>query len=227
MSRILFWLALPLMFAVSSCGGDSDDTVARDPDPVPSALEGRTLVVTEATEGGVEHELVRGSQVRFTFRAEEVRIAAGCNTLTGSYRFADGQLEVDDLASTEIACPESLMNQDLWIGELFEGPVAVGTGPLSFTSGNVVLTLAERATASPDTDLRGTSWRLDTLYDAGTASAAPKSAVPATISFEAKGNVQLSSYCNTGGGPVRIGDTTMEFGSIMMTQRACTDAAKQ
>lgn len=72
--------------------------------------------------------------------------------------------------------------------------------------------------------LEGTRWRLETITEGTKKSSAPRGR--ATISFKKAGEVGVDSYCNVGGGDVKIGDGTMEFGAIMMTMRACTEPAR-
>lgn len=82
---------------------------------------------------------------------------------------------------------------------------------------------SEPPAASP-ADLEGTRWQLDTLRDGAKEMPAPRGT--ATINFDKEGKIGVNSYCNVGGGSVKIGDGTMKFGAIMMTMRACADPAR-
>jgi len=64
---------------------------------------------------GVEHQL------RLAFTNDALNIRGGCNTQFGGYRYQNGVLTVDNLASTMKACEQSLMQLDAEINARLKG----------------------------------------------------------------------------------------------------------
>lgn len=220
-------LLLGLLVTTAACGGasDSDQEQVVSKDPAANVVAGKTLVATGITEADSPRPLVKGSRIRFEFTGSDVQITAGCNTMNGSYTLEEERLEVGPLASTEMACPEPLMDQELWVSELLEEPVTMEGGEeFTLTAGDVVLTLEDRKNMTPDASLTGTTWQLDSLIDGESATSAPTG--NATITLDGSGNIKVRSYCNNGAGKVTVGDGTMDIGAIMMTMRACEDPEK-
>lgn len=220
-------LLLGLLVSTAACGADneSDEGQTVSKDPAANELAGKTLIATRITEGDSPRPPVKGSQIRFAFTGGDVQVTAGCNTMNGSYTLEGDQLEVSRLASTEMACREPLMDQELWLAELLEEPVTVdGSEKITLTAGDVVLTLEDRTNMTPDASLTGTTWTLDSLIEGENAASAPDG--NATITLDGSGNIKVRSYCNNGAGKVKVGDGTMDIGTIMMTMRACVDPEK-
>jgi len=108
-------------------------------------LDGRTYVST-SVEG---HDLVSGSVITLTFRADSLGATAGCNTMQGGWTDGGGD-EVrwtSPPASTLMACEPALMDQDTWLaGLLTEGMTVVdGEADLTLRSGDVTISLEESA----------------------------------------------------------------------------------
>jgi heat shock protein HslJ len=206
------------VLALAGCGEEqappADDVVGASP---PAG----TYVVTGITDGGQPRALVPGSQVRISFTDGNLGLQAGCNSMSGTFQLDDGTLKVGPMGGTEMGCPEPLMAQDTWLAGLFGVPVKVGTDPLTLTSGDVVLTLVDRETASPDLPLVGTRWVLDGLIQGDSASSVPGT-LTAEITLPEKGEVVLDTGCNSGSGAVVAGEGTLSFGQLMLTKKACT-----
>jgi heat shock protein HslJ len=216
---------LAVTAALSGCGEETGDDESSGGDDV-SALSGRTLVVTAVTDDGRPHDLVPGSQVRFTFDDKAMGITAGCNNLSGDYTLDGDRLTVGPIGGTEMGCSAPLMDQDTWLAGLFEAPVTVGGDPLTFRAGSVVLTLADREDVSPDLPLAGTHWVLDGMIDGDAASSVP-GASEAWLEVAEDGTVTANTGCNRGSGRVTIDDATLTFGPLATTRRACADPSAQ
>ena len=117
-SRVLVAVVATLVLAAGGCGDDDDGGNGADPGPPTEAdLDGRTFVSTE-TEG---FTLVPGTQVTLTFEEGNVSASAGCNTMSGPYEIDDGTLEVGEMATTLIGCPDDLQQQDQTLQDLLTG----------------------------------------------------------------------------------------------------------
>ena len=91
-----------------------------------SELEG-VWTVTNATSAPAP---VVGT-VRLTFEGGDVVAETGCNTASGPYSVEDSTLVAQQLASTRMACEETLMAQEQWIVEMLSGtPRLELSGPM-------------------------------------------------------------------------------------------------
>jgi heat shock protein HslJ len=210
--------------ALAACGSDDDSPAATDSLPgvgaAPAAadLEGRAFEATSVTG----HELVADSTIELFFDADRVSARAGCNSMNGGYTISDGTLEVAAMASTMMACSDELMAQDTWLNEfLSSGPaIALDGATLTLTGDDAAITLAEIEGAP----LVGTTWNVTGTVANEAVSSVPGEAV-ASITIADDGTVAVETGCNSGSGPVEVADTTLTFGAIAVTMRACTDEA--
>jgi heat shock protein HslJ len=212
-------LALGASTALGGCG----DAGSRGVTPGSGdSLAGTTYVVTAVTEAGRPRDLVDGTEVRVRFDGDRVVLTAGCNTMGGNYRLTGTRLTVHDLAMTDMGCDQARMDQDTWLAGLFAGPVELATGDhAALTSGDTVLSLADRRVVSPDLPLAGTWWQLDTLVDGGVAGSVPTGVV-AYLHFQ-DGVAEVYDGCNGGGGPVEVDGHRIVFGDRTTTTRGCLD----
>ena len=125
-------LALGVAAVASALGACGDD-----PDPLePAALEGTW------SDPEVEGYELAGT-LTMNFEDGRIAVQGGCNNLMGPYELDGDQLTAGPLASTMMACPDPLMEQDTWIAGLLSGGVGVevdGT-TLTLSSGDVTITL--------------------------------------------------------------------------------------
>jgi heat shock protein HslJ len=129
-----------LALAVGGCGDDDGSTGTDPGPPTEDDLDGRTFVSTEA-EG---FTLVPGTQVTLAFEDGNVSATAGCNTMSGPYEIDDGTLEVGDMASTLIGCPDDLQQQDGTLQDLLTGGPGVTLDGEVLTISGQGLTLTAR-----------------------------------------------------------------------------------
>ena len=187
-------------------------------------LDGRTFVAT-AADG---HELVPGSIVSIDFDGTHVGGTGGCNSFGGStWSLAGGRLVVTGLGMTEMACdPPALMAQDEWFASfLGAGPlVALDGDTLTLTGGDASLVLTDRALTDPDRELTGTSWQLDSLIAGDAVSSVPLEVERTPTLVVGDGQVEVDAGCNTGSGPITVGDGTIEFGPLTTTLILCDGA---
>lgn len=208
-------------------GGEEPGDVTGGPGDQTGATT--TYVVTGVTAGGEDRPLVPGSEIRFTFDSGRLGIQAGCNSMSGEYALDGTTLQVGALATTEMGCDQPLMDQDAWVAGLFDGPVELVTGEdAAITSGDVVLTLADRREVHPDKPLVGTKWLLDSIGtggDDGAVSSVPQGVV-AYATFE-DGQVLLYDGCNGGSAPLTVQGDTLTVGDRTQTLRGCTGATAE
>lgn len=211
---------------LAACGGD-DDTATTTPHSTvppgsgPAGLAGRTFLSVDVTQDGAPRPLVPGTRISLTFDGS-IGARAGCNSFSGSYRLDGDVLVVDQLGGTEMGCDPERHEQDEWlVAFLTDRPtVALDGDELVLATDSTQVTLLDREVADPDRPLVGPTWTLDTIIEGDAASSVP-AGVTATLTFLGDGTAGVATGCNTGGGPADIGDTTITFGAIVTTLRAC------
>jgi heat shock protein HslJ len=210
-SRTAIALLVLTGVTLAACGSDDSSTS----DSVSAAdLSGKEFVSSDVTG----HELVDGSQITMNFLDDTVSVNAGCNTMNGGFEIADGTFTVAQLASTMMACPDPLMEQDAWLGEFLAASPAIAL------DGSTLILTGDDASISLDevepTELVGTTWVVTgTVANQGVSSVPTDATASITISDD--GTVGVNTGCNSGSGDVEVGDDTLTFGPIATTLRAC------
>jgi heat shock protein HslJ len=183
-----------------------------------SDLAGKTLVAKEVTGSDT---IVPGSTISITFDNGTLAARAGCNNMFGQYTVSGDVLNAPQLASTMMACDEALMNQDTWLAAfLASSPTwTYSGGTLTLTNGTDTIALTEAPTGAAV--LEDTGWKVVGLISqSGSTVSAIDASVIAWLRF-ADGRVLVNASCNSGSGSAQITDTTITFGPIAMTRRAC------
>ncbi len=199
--------------ALAACGSDSDSGSGSGSTPTADDLDGQAFTSTEVTG----YELVADSEIELVFTADSIGARGGCNSMTGGYSIDDGALTVGTMASTMMACDQALMDQDAWLSEfLTSGPeITLDGTTLTLSGSDSTITLA---TVEP-TPLEGTTWVVSgTVANEAITSSAVDSEASLTIT---DGQAQIQTGCNTGNASVEISDTTMTFGPMALTRKAC------
>lgn len=215
---VLAVTAIVVLGACSSGAGGGGTPGPSDPPNGngPQGLDGRTFLSTQVAG----QDLVPGSTIRISFRDGHISVNAGCNSMSGAYSVDGDTLRAGQLATTEMGCDPPLMAQDTWVAALLDGAtIALDGDTLTLTRGDTTVTLLDREVADPDRELLGTRWVLDGIISGDAVSSVP-AGVAAALTFTA-GTVQVEGGCNQGGGAVQITDTTLTFGPIGLTKKAC------
>jgi heat shock protein HslJ len=186
---------------------------------LPAEVLGATFV---ATQVGGQYSIVPGSTISLTFEDKTLAARAGCNNMFGPYTVDGNVLKVAQMGSTMMACDPALMKQDQWLSTfLASSPTwTYDGGTLQLTNGTDTMQLTEALPGSAA--VQGVGWKLDGLISkSGSTVSAVDPGVTAWIEFQGS-TVTVDNSCNTGSGAAEIGDTTITFGPIAMTLRACT-----
>ncbi len=205
---------------LAACGSDDSNSTSDSGDagtaPTTEDLDGRTFVSTDVTG----YELVEGSGINMTFLADSMSVNAGCNGMNGGFQIDEDVLTAGPFASTEMACDEALMDQDTWLsGFLMDLPTISLVGEtLTLVGGDTTITLDELQPS----ELLDTTWMVTgTVANQGVSSVPTDSTASITIAPD--GTVAIDTGCNTGSGSVEVTDTSLVFGPIATTRRACVD----
>jgi heat shock protein HslJ len=219
-TTLLPLLAAALLGACTATAVGSAASSAQAPTPQPSAgaskLDGRTFV-SKDIQG---RTLVKSSSITLSFKNGQLGAQAGCNTMSGQYTIkADGTLDIGQMATTEMGCEQSLMDQDAWFATFLSGAkVTLADTTLTLSKGDITITLVDKQTTN--LPLGGTTWMLNGMITGDTASSVPQG-VTATLVFQ-DGKVMVDTGCNTGSGTATTTDTTITFGATALTKKACT-----
>jgi len=212
-------LAVSLALVACSSGGAATANPSRDPAAAPAtseALDGKTFVSTGMTGA----TLVEGSTVTLGFDGNRISVSAGCNQANGAYEIVDGVVKLGLLATTEMACEAPLMAQDTLITSFLDGSTASLAGDtLTFTKGDVTLTLLDKEVATPDGTLEGPRWVVTDVQTGSTVSTVPAGAT-AALTFGPR-TVAVEAGCNSGNGAYTVDGDTITFGPIALTMMAC------
>ncbi len=186
-----------------------------------AALEGVTVIAEEVSGA---YTIAPGSTISLTFENGRVAAQAGCNSISGAYKVTGDVLSVSpQMVSTMMACDPALMAQDTWLTAfLSSSPTFTYTdGTMTLTNGTDTMVLAPAPSGAAA--LEGTGWKVVGLIS-NTSSANTVSAVdPGAIAWLrfADGQVAVNASCNSGSGSAQITYSTITFGPIAMTTRAC------
>jgi len=196
---------------LAACGSDSDSGSGSA--PTADELAGQAFTSAEVTG----YDLVADSEIEIGFEADSIGARAGCNSMSGGYAITDGALEVSTMASTMMACDEALMAQDTWLSEfLTSSPeIALDGETLTLTGADATITL----TTIQPAPLEGTTW-------VGSGTVANEAVTMSLVDSQATltitdGQAEINTGCNTGSASVEITDTTMTFGPMALTRKAC------
>jgi heat shock protein HslJ len=210
---------LVVAIGLCACAGETSEP---DPSGAPD-VDDRTFVATSITDRGRSRALVDDTELRLTFRDDQLGIEAGCNHLSGSYELDGDRLVVGPIGGTEMGCPQPLMDQDAWLAGVLAGEsrLRLVEDDLTLTSGEVVIELTDRETVSPDLPLTDTRWFLDSLLEGDAVSSVP-GGVRATLVVR-DGRASVDAGCNSMGWDVEVDGDTITFANGTTTDMGCPD----
>lgn len=195
-------------------------------EPSDSGLSNRTFLAQEVTENGSPRALVDGTTLRLNFyESPRVTASAGCNTLDGRYQLVDGTFVLSNAAMTAIGCDTPRHEQDDWyFGFLASSPsIEIEGDSLVLAGEGTRIAYLDEETATPDLELAGPTWTVDTIIQGGLATHAQWPA-PATLTFGSDGVAAVSTGCNTGTAEYRVTAAgQLVFDSFSVTEAGCPD----
>ena len=81
-------------------------------------------------------------------------------------------------------------------------------------------------TTDTSTGIEGVDWQLMNIVGDGFVTSLPQGIPVPSIKFE-NGEVEVFTGCNSGMGTAEIGESTVTFGPIAMTEKGCDDTVSQ
>jgi heat shock protein HslJ len=189
---------------------------------LPEQLDGRQFLSTSVTESGVERPLVDDTRIRIGFADGRLSASAGCNSMGATYRIDGGRLLIGEAGVTEIGCDPPLQAQDEWLFAFLGSQPAVRPSgvDLELEAAATVVRLLDREVAEPGLTLVGRVWTVDSIITGDAVSSVPEGVV-ATLAISGENRVAVATGCNQGGGLVEVGEGTLRFSEMILTERAC------
>lgn len=176
----------------------------------------------ESAEG---YELVAdGARISFP-EGNDFSFSAGCNNLGGTFSVEEDVFTLGEAYSTEMGCDTALMDEDAWFTSFFQSsPILSFDGErLTFTGTEATLVFLDSEVATPDQDLVGPTWEIDSFIDGDAVSAYNLSESP-TLSFSDDGSVEIFGGCNGGGGSYEVDDDgSISFSDLVSTYLECDE----
>jgi len=190
----------------------------------PTKLDGRVFLSQNVTEGGKPRPLVEGTRLQLSFHdGTGVGAHAGCNSLSGKYAIEDGKLVITDAMQTEMAC-EGRLEQEAWYTKiLLASPtIAIDGNTIVLEGGGVRIEYLDREVATPDLELVGPTWTVDTIIS-GLGASHAQWPHPATLVFGADGKLKVFAGCNGGDGSYSVAGKELTLTSLGLTEKDCED----
>lgn len=199
------------LLAAAEIAVASDQTSLTGTGWVLSGLPGRTLVP--------------GVTATIRFEADRIHGTDGCNRYSSKVTASAGVIHFDpDAASTQMACPQDVMDQ----ASVFQGALRRANawrmegGQLQLLDGAaVVATFAPLAKT-----LAGTSWRVTGYNNGKQAVASVLQDTRLGFAFANDGKVEGTAGCNRFTGTYASDGAALSFGPLAATRMACAKPEK-
>ena len=214
-------IAMLLIAALSSAVGATESASAVE--PLLSPLEGPAWQLTDyPSADGPVAAIAKAKPALFRFTAGQIAGNAGCNQITGAYRLDGTGLTIDKhLASTMMACPEPLMQQEQAVTAALARVVAyrqVGDRLELLDAANQILLRFQAFQASP---LVGETWMLEVYNNGKQALVSPLAGADIRLEFREQGTLGGSDGCNRYMSGYRLEGDRLTIGPIATTRMTC------
>jgi heat shock protein HslJ len=156
--QLALTLALALLFAVLTPLVSTSPAEADSMKPVygkarwamSKDLQSLTFISTSVRVKGKPVKLASSKPITMRFDNGSVSLTAGCNTLAGKYTMSKGVVRAQSLFSTKMACPEKVMDQDVWLNQMISAKPKLEIQFLkknsAITAASTVITLSSNLT---------------------------------------------------------------------------------
>jgi heat shock protein HslJ len=163
-----------------------------------------------------------GPPARFQLAGGRIAGSPGCNRLGGAYTLDGDRLSFDaNLASTMMACPEPLMQQEQAVGAALVKVAAYRLDgellELTDAAGQPLL----RFVRLKPTPLVGQVWQLQDYNNGKKAMVSVRNGTEITLEFRDDGTLGGSDGCNRYMSGYTLEGETLTFGPVATTRMAC------
>jgi len=225
-TRFLLTL-LALVLFISACGSDDNGTAGTDGDPGSTTttpgvdpLAAGNWMLTSATVADQPADLLDSHPVTLTIDGTTVGGTAACNGYSGA--LATGDTIFDGFAVTEMACepPAAMDLETLYLDALITVSAATLEGDTLVLTGDGVELRFEAVPDTPDHELTGTNWLLESLVD-GDAVSSPLDGGEIDLVLEEGGRLTGTDGCNAFNGEYTLEGGTLGVGPLAQTRKLC------
>ena len=185
-------------------------------------LEG-TLWALESYQNadGETVDAMLNSGARAEFENGEVSGTSGCNQFFGTYEVDGNSISIGPLASTLMACPPPLMDQEFGFMTSFQSAatyeISSDTLTMSNANGDVVVTFLE----SEPLSLTGISWIANGVNNGRGGVQSIVIGNEITAVFSEDGALSGSAGCNNYSGTYEVDGENMSIGPLAVTEKFC------
>ena len=207
-------ISLGALLIVSACGAVG----LGDPPP---AFEGIQWQLTSGTVDGEQLDPPDTHPITVLFAEGRVSGTASCNGYGGDYSSDGAELEIGQLAMTEMACspPEAMTAEFLYGSALPRVTRVATTSEEMFLSGEGVDLAFTALPPVPDAELRGTVWVLESMISGDAVSSVADER--ATLEFFSDGSVLGDTGCRGFGGAYEIAGSEIVIGDLGSDGHQC------
>ena len=222
LSHCTIFTTLILALLLNACATDEELVETQNDNQSISTFALDQNYLLETSEG---IETVANHTISLSFEQDStgmfLSLNSGCNGVGGSAEIIVDVLHVNELNSTLKACEPELMEQDAVLGEFILSRPQMTWDASSITLSNESITLRfvlERV-LHPSLNLVGPLWTVNGFIEGEVASSSISSSQQ-TIIFEANGEAQVNTGCNS-----CFATYELEGNEIKVTSLGCTEAA--
>jgi len=203
--------ALLGLLVISACASSQGTSAA--------SLTGTQWVLTELNG----QSPVPGTTITAAFTEEgQVTGSSGCNTYNGSYEIDGDTIKFGLTATTMMACPDPIMNQERdYLGALESaGTYEIANDELTLfdANGDPVAVFAVESQ-----ELAGTSWIVISYNNGKEAVVSVIIDTEITADFGDDGQLTGNASCNNYFGPYETDGNKISIGPLAFTEMACLD----
>ncbi len=190
-----------------------------------SMLEDRVFISQQVLENGEPRALLSGTVLRLEFLpGGEFSASGGCNSGRAMYELVDDALVYEAIAQTAIGCDQERHEQDDWyfFDVLGSRPMLTLDGDaLTLDNGVTRVEYLDQEVATPDVELVGTVWQVESLV-LGEVVSAMSWPEPATLTFDDDGMVDVFTGCNSGRARYEVAGSDLRFSELLVTEEGCS-----
>lgn len=188
-------VGLALALVAVACRPDSSATPAATGEPDDGGLDG-TWVLASGTHGGADIPMPEGATIDLTFDGSTAGGTAACNSWFGEVAFGERSISFSGLGQTEMACEDERMAAETAYLQALASVAAweLDGGELTLSGPGVEMVFT-RQPAVEDSELVGTAWTLDTVFEGDAASSTVGDG--ATLVFDSGGSLAGGTGCRS------------------------------
>lgn len=188
-------------------------------------LDGEWTLV-DGTHDGEPLPIIDDAPITLTVEGTGVRGRAACNIYSGAATIDADRIGFGSMAVTEMGCDPAITDAEAaYLAALADVEHWSREGEALTLSGAAVELRYELIPPTPDADLVGTTWRLDSLARGDAVSSTMGE--PATVEFADDGTMAGTTGCRTFQGRYELDGDAVRVSELINDDRACPGLEEQ